>query len=64
MQEKIKRIPPERYADISNTSYPRGMFYTDSVIGFIAIDNRDGVVVEKEFEGITGCIEWLRGRMG
>lgn len=63
MSEKIKRISPEGYANISNTTYPRGLFYTTSEETYIGIDNQDGKVIEDDFENICDCMDWLRGRM-
>lgn len=62
MPEKIKRLSPEGYANISNTTYPRGLFYTPNEEAYIGIDNQDGYVIEHEAENIQDCMDWLRGR--
>lgn len=64
MPEKIKQITPECYDDMSNTSYPRGVFFVMTDGGrFIGINNKDGQVDDEEFEFADNCLAWLRGRL-
>lgn len=63
MPEKIKEIPHECYQDMSNTSYPRGVFFAKAGGRFIGVDNQDGQVDDKEFEFADECLDWLRRRL-
>lgn len=61
--EKIKDLPYESYLDMSNTTYPRGVFFVKNGGRLIGVDNRDGRVVDAEFKYADICRVWLRGRL-
>jgi hypothetical protein len=48
---------------MNNTTYPRGVLYVIAEEAYIGIDNRDGSVVDQEFDGFHECHDWLRVRM-
>ncbi|QRN86006.1 hypothetical protein JR334_01870 [Clostridia bacterium] len=63
MQEKIKEVSDECYQDMSNTSYPRGVFFVKRRGMFIGVDNKNGQVDDKQFRHADECLAWLRGRL-
>lgn len=61
--DKIKRITPEKAAEIIECGEPRGLFFCkETESRYIGIDNTTGEVWMEEFRTFAECKSWLNAK--